>query len=174
MKDIAAYMLRKILITQPKGPYIFGGACAGSVLAYEIASQLRAAGEEVSLLLLLDAPIQPYLKSSRALTTRLKHPRFYLYRAGRVGWRRSLANLYGRAIKHSPRPIRSRLPEIENNVAHRLLETAAFNYQHQDTKGKYFFCWLRSRTRYLISFPDGSLWFPGTWMCFMCKGVTVS
>ena len=61
MKDIAAYMLRKILTTQPKGPYIFGGACAGSVLAYEVASQLRAAGEEVSLLLLLDAPTQPYL-----------------------------------------------------------------------------------------------------------------
>ena len=136
MKDIAAHMLRKILATQPKGPYILGGACVGSVLAYEVASQLRAASQEVSLLLLLDAPIQPYLRSSRAFTTRLKHPRFYLYRAGRVGWRKSLANLYGRAIKHSPRPIRSRLPEVGSNVAHRMLENAAFNYQHARYEGK--------------------------------------
>jgi amino acid adenylation domain-containing protein len=137
MKDIAAYMLRKILATQPKGPYIFGGACVGSVLAYEVASQLRAAGEEVSLLLLLDAPTQPYLKSSRALTTRLKHPRFYLYRAARVGLRKSLANLCGRALQYSPRSIRSSLPAIvESNVAHRMLENAAFVFQPARYGGK--------------------------------------
>jgi thioesterase domain-containing protein/aryl carrier-like protein len=136
MKDIAAHMLRKILATQPKGPYIFGGACVGSVLAYEIASQLRAAGEEVSLLLLLDAPTQPYLKSSRALATRLKHPRFYLYRAARVGWCKSLANLYGRAIQYAPRSIRSKLPSVESNVAHRMLEAAARDFQYTTYEGK--------------------------------------
>jgi thioesterase domain-containing protein len=136
MKDIAAYILPKIFTMQPKGPYILGGACVGSVLAYEVASQLRAAGEEVSVLLLLDAPTQPYLKSSKAMSTKLMHPRFYLYRAARVGWRRSLANLYGRAIKYSPRSIRSRLPALENNVAHRMLENAALNYQHARYKGK--------------------------------------
>jgi thioesterase domain-containing protein/aryl carrier-like protein len=145
MKEIAAYMLRKIFTMQPKGPYILGGACVGSVLAYEVASQLRASGEEVSLLLLLDAPTQPYLKSSRALTTRLKHPRFYLHRASRVGWRRSLANLYGRAIKHSPRPIQSRLPVVENNAAHRMLENAAFNYQHAPYEGKVLLLLARER-----------------------------
>jgi amino acid adenylation domain-containing protein len=137
MKDVAAYVLRKILATQPKGPYIIGGACVGSVLAYEVASQLRAAGEVVSFLLLLDAPTQPYLKSSRALTTRLKHPRFYLYRAARVvGWRNSLANLYGRTIQSFPGSIRSRFPAIENNVAHRMLEKAAFDYQPAKYEGK--------------------------------------
>jgi thioesterase domain-containing protein/aryl carrier-like protein len=137
VKDIAACMLRKILTTQPKGPYIIGGACAGSVLAYEISSQLRAAGQEVSLLLLLDAPTQPYLRSSRALTTRLKHPRFYLHRAARVvGWRRSLANLYRRAIRYSPRSIRSRLPAIESNIAHRIIENAAFDYHPAKYEGK--------------------------------------
>ena len=37
------------------------------MLAYEVASQLRAAGEEVSLLLMIDAPTQSYLKSSQGL-----------------------------------------------------------------------------------------------------------
>ncbi len=136
VKDIAAYMLRKILTTQPKGPYIIGGACAGSVLAYEVASQLRAAGEEVSVLLLLDAPTQPYLKSSKAITTRLKHPRFYLYRAALIGWRASLAGLYRRAIPYSPRSIRSRLPAIQGNIAHRVIEKAASHYQPAKYEGK--------------------------------------
>ena len=65
MQDLAAWMLRKILATQPRGPYIIGGRCIGSVLAYEVVSQLLAAGEEVSLLLMIDAPTQPYLKSSQ-------------------------------------------------------------------------------------------------------------
>jgi amino acid adenylation domain-containing protein len=145
MNGIAAHMLRKIFTMQPKGPYILGGACVGSVLAYEVASQLRASGEEVSLLLLLDAPTQPYLKSSRALTTKLKHPRFYLHRAGRVGWRRSLVNLYGRAIKHSPRPLRSRLPAVESHAAHRMLENASLDYQHAPYEGKVVLLLARER-----------------------------
>jgi amino acid adenylation domain-containing protein len=166
MKEIAAYMLRKIFATQPKGPYILGGACVGSVLAYEVASQLRASGEEVSLLLLLDAPTQPYLKSSRALTTRLKHPRFYLHRASRVGFRRSLANLYLRAIKHSPRPIRSRLPIVENNVAHRMIENAAFNYQHAPYEGKVLLLLAREQDP-LFDFLPG-------WKSVVPRDLTVS
>jgi amino acid adenylation domain-containing protein len=136
MRHIAALVLQKIMTTQPSGPYIIGGGCAGSVLAYEVASQLIAAGEEVSVLLLFDAPTQPYLKLSRALTTRLKHPRFYLYRAARVGWRKSLANLFRRAIPYSPRSIRPRLLATESNVAHRIIEHAAFDYQAAKYEGK--------------------------------------
>ena len=134
-----------------------------------------AAGEEVSLLLMIDAPTQPYLKSSRALITRLKHPRFYLYRAARVvGWRKSLANLLRRAIQSSPRSIRSRFPEIENNVAHRMIVNAAFDYQPAKYEGKVLLLLAKERIRYLTSFPDGSLWFPATCLCFMCRGVTVT
>jgi amino acid adenylation domain-containing protein len=135
MTDIATLVLKKIMTTQPSGPYILGGACAGSLLAYEVASQLIAAGEEVSVLLLFDAPTQPYLKSSRALITRLKHPRFYLYRAELVGWRKSLVNLCRRAIKYSPRSIRPRIA-AGNNVAHRLIESAALDYQAAKYEGK--------------------------------------
>jgi thioesterase domain-containing protein len=107
------------------------------VLAYEVASQLRAAGEEVSLLLMIDAPIQSYLKSSRGLITRLKHPRFYLYRAARVvGWRATLAHLYRRAVQYSPRSNRSRVPAIEGDVAHRMIENAASDYQPAKYEGK--------------------------------------
>jgi thioesterase domain-containing protein len=53
--QIAACLMHKILKTQPEGPYSLGGYCAGGVLAYEIACQLKAAGHEVSLLSMVDA-----------------------------------------------------------------------------------------------------------------------
>lgn len=39
---------------QPHGPYLIGGLSVSGLFAYEVASQLRAAGEEVELLLLFD------------------------------------------------------------------------------------------------------------------------
>ena len=146
MKDIAACMLRKILTTQPEGPYIISGRCIGSVLAYEVASQLRAAGEEVSLLLMIDAPTQPYLKSHRAWITRLRHPRFYLYRAARMlGWRRSLADLWRRTIQCSPSSIRSRFPAVENHVAHGMIVNAASDYQPAKYEGKVLLLMAKER-----------------------------
>jgi thioesterase domain-containing protein/aryl carrier-like protein len=143
MRDFAALVLQKILPAQPNGPYIIGGACAGSLLAYEVASQLRAQGHKVSVLLLLDAPTQPYLKSSKALTTRLKHPRFYLYRALRtVGWRTSLANLFGRAIPFLPRFLRSRFRGKGPNA---MLENTAFHYHPANYEGKVLLLLARER-----------------------------
>ncbi len=40
---------------QPAGPYRLGGFCVGGLVAYEMARRLRAAGEQVDLLLLVDA-----------------------------------------------------------------------------------------------------------------------
>jgi len=42
---------------QPHGPYLLGGFSGGGLIAWEIARQLEAAGEEVALLVLLDTPL---------------------------------------------------------------------------------------------------------------------
>ncbi|EYF05057.1 amino acid adenylation domain-containing protein [Chondromyces apiculatus] len=42
---------------QPRGPYALGGWSMGGVVAFEMAQQLRAMGEEVSLLALLDSRV---------------------------------------------------------------------------------------------------------------------
>jgi len=42
---------------QPKGPYMLGGFSGGGITAYEIAQQLKAEGEEVAALILLDTPL---------------------------------------------------------------------------------------------------------------------
>jgi len=39
---------------QPQGPYYLGGYCGGGVIAFEMAQQLRAAGQPVALLALID------------------------------------------------------------------------------------------------------------------------
>ncbi len=55
LETIARHLVRTITTIQPTGPYVIGGYCAGGVLAYEVASQLLAAGLQVGLLCILDA-----------------------------------------------------------------------------------------------------------------------
>ena len=54
-QEIAAHYVATIRRLQPRGPYRLGGQCIGGVAAYEAARQLRAAGEEIELLLLIDS-----------------------------------------------------------------------------------------------------------------------
>ena len=55
ISEMVAYYVKEIRQIQPKGPYLIGGLCAGGVLAFEIACQLQAEGEEVPLVAIIDA-----------------------------------------------------------------------------------------------------------------------
>jgi thioesterase domain-containing protein len=57
LEDMAAEYLAAIRSVRPEGPYHLGGWSAGGVIAYEMAQQLRAGGEAVGLLALLDTTI---------------------------------------------------------------------------------------------------------------------
>ncbi|MDB4988030.1 MAG: polyketide/non-ribosomal peptide synthetase [Myxococcaceae bacterium] len=59
--DMAAYYLEQIRLKQPKGPYYLGGYSGGGTIAFEMAKQLVAAGEQVGALVFLDslAPVLP-------------------------------------------------------------------------------------------------------------------
>jgi amino acid adenylation domain-containing protein len=52
--NLAKLHIKSIRDIQPTGPYRLAGSCLGGMIAFEIARQLRAAGEEIELLLLLD------------------------------------------------------------------------------------------------------------------------
>ena len=56
VSGVAAIYVEEIKRRQPQGPYHIGGWSAGGVLAYETASQLIAAGEDVDHLILIDCP----------------------------------------------------------------------------------------------------------------------
>jgi amino acid adenylation domain-containing protein len=53
--EIAAHFLDEIRTVQSSGPYCLAGVCLGGVVAYEMAQQLKAKGEDVKVLALLDA-----------------------------------------------------------------------------------------------------------------------
>ena len=55
IEDMAAFYIEVMRKKQPQGPYLFGGMCAGGVIAHEMAVQLVRLGEKVELLVLLDA-----------------------------------------------------------------------------------------------------------------------
>jgi thioesterase domain-containing protein len=54
LPEMAAYYVDAIRRFRPRGPYRLGGWSFGGVVAWEMARQLRAAGEDVDLLALLD------------------------------------------------------------------------------------------------------------------------
>jgi thioesterase domain-containing protein len=55
LEDMAACYLQVVRAKQPAGPYCLGGYCFGGNVAYEMARQLEASGEQVALLALLDS-----------------------------------------------------------------------------------------------------------------------
>lgn len=55
IEAMATQYLSEIRQVQPHGPYIFGGMCLGGLIAYEMAQQTQASGDEVALVVLLDA-----------------------------------------------------------------------------------------------------------------------
>jgi len=64
VEEIAAGCIQKIRGAQPNGPYCVGGFSFGGVVAFEIAHQLEALGEEISLLILIDPdPPRPFRTS---------------------------------------------------------------------------------------------------------------
>jgi amino acid adenylation domain-containing protein len=101
--DMARHYGNEIRSVQPKGPYFIGGFSLGGLIAYEIAQQLRAQGEEVALLALFDT-YPGNVKGTAAsfakllLTPSWQHWRHDLPRKVRKKIRRTLRNL--RVPKH--------------------------------------------------------------------------
>jgi len=59
ISELASMYLQEVRMVQPSGPYFLGGRCVGVSIAWEMAHQLSAAGEQVGGLLLFDATLFP-------------------------------------------------------------------------------------------------------------------
>ncbi len=62
VEEMAEFYIKEIKTVQPEGPYFLGGSSFGGLAAFEMARQLRMAGEEVGLLALLDTGTPDYPK----------------------------------------------------------------------------------------------------------------
>jgi amino acid adenylation domain-containing protein len=56
VEAIAADRVRAVRAAWPRGPYVLGGHCYGGIVALEMARQLRAAGERVEAVVMIDTP----------------------------------------------------------------------------------------------------------------------
>jgi len=54
IEEMAAYYIDAVREAQPQGPYFIGGYSFGGIVAFEMARQLRAAGQSVGILAILD------------------------------------------------------------------------------------------------------------------------
>jgi amino acid adenylation domain-containing protein len=70
LKDMAAAYVAELKAAQPKGPYYLGGFCLGGLLALEAAQQLRAEGQKIALLVIIQSIVPaaiPYRRGVSAL-----------------------------------------------------------------------------------------------------------
>jgi amino acid adenylation domain-containing protein len=74
IEDMAAHYLEEIHTVQAKGPYHLGGFSLGGLVAYEMACQLVARGEEVGLLVLFDTYAGNVKSANESLLDLLRHP----------------------------------------------------------------------------------------------------
>jgi thioesterase domain-containing protein len=95
IEEMASHYLREIASVQPRGPYFLGGFSFGGLVAYEMAQQLRARGEEVGLLVLFDTYPGNLNPMTSSLLKSLRAPSKQLLiqfgrsirRRSRVAWR---------------------------------------------------------------------------------------
>jgi thioesterase domain-containing protein len=55
VEEMAAYYITELRTLQPQGPYYLGGVSFGGIVAFEMAQQLRAQGDQVPLLALFNS-----------------------------------------------------------------------------------------------------------------------
>ena len=54
---MASRYIEALRLERPRGPYLLGGWSMGGIVAFEMARQLAAAGDEVPLVFLIDSPV---------------------------------------------------------------------------------------------------------------------
>src|SRR5690606_15577707 len=95
LEEIAARMIEDMRRIQPEGPYHLSGFSLGGKFVYEIAQQLRAAGQSVGLLAMLDCAAPGYPRTRPMLPRIAMHLRHMV----QLGFRGSLEYLATR-LRH--------------------------------------------------------------------------
>jgi amino acid adenylation domain-containing protein len=132
---IARCMVKKILQIQPAGPFVIGGMCLGGILAYEIASQIRAAGHEVSLLVMVDASNPRYRPEYRAFRDISAHAKYLVDRARKLGVQNTLQFAYKDFTRQLPKSFRRAFAKTQLQKTQEIVEAAGLSYRPQRYSG---------------------------------------
>ena len=66
IENVAKHYINQLREVQPEGPYYLGGLCSGGMVAFEMAQELQAQGQEVALLVMVEPP-RPRIPGSRSV-----------------------------------------------------------------------------------------------------------
>jgi thioesterase domain-containing protein len=131
-EELASEVIRSLRARQPNGPYRLGGYCSRGTLAYEVASQLRAQGQCVDLVIMLDSTNPAYfkekLKQHKSLAHRLNILKYHAAElihlrgaARRRHWQMLAGTTLERVgLRTNVRPLLT--------AAERVIEASAMNY----------------------------------------------
>jgi acyl transferase domain-containing protein/thioesterase domain-containing protein len=97
VEDMAAYCLGEIRSVQPHGPYCLVGFSVGGWVAFEMAQQLRGAGEAVGLLGLVDTFVGDYLEKMMQSMSLLERAKEF-FASGVFGKLYRLFPIFGRPL----------------------------------------------------------------------------
>jgi aspartate racemase len=106
IEEMAAHYIQEIRAFQPEGPYLLGGLCFGGKVAFEMAQQLQAQGQEVALLVLFNTFTSDAIQrlplwqrfSSHLIALLQKGPAFAINKTqGKITW---LRNRYQENLKN--------------------------------------------------------------------------
>lgn len=111
VEDIAEYNIQIIKSVQPEGPYCFCGSSFGGMVAYEIAQQLHALGEEIALVAMFDTHGPNYPKRLPGMTRRKVR-----FRRRLQNLQKHLVNLRGLSMKGRFRYLRLRAPSLFGRI----------------------------------------------------------
>jgi amino acid adenylation domain-containing protein len=179
LEDIADAMIERMQEVQPHGPYYIAGLCVNGVIAYEMAQQLIAQGEEVALLGLFDAQNPAFYQDfsqegrfrllwKRAQTqfANLKRQKLSDFAGDRlVGIRRHLSVRYWRI--HNAFHLRVNEKELQDLDT--IVHPASFDYRPGPHAGGVKVVFFQS-----TDWPDGQYWqFHASWDGLITEGMKV-
>jgi thioesterase domain-containing protein len=72
VEALARYEIEQIRRYRPQGPYLIAGHCAGGTIAFEVAQQLTAAGQQPPLLALIGSPFPSMFRHAPMMWHRVR------------------------------------------------------------------------------------------------------
>ena len=156
-QNIAARHVGKILSVQPSGPFVLGGLCLGGIVAYEAASQLRRAGHNVEMVILLDAQNPRFFRRIGSVPDEFSKAYFYLRQALHPTTQpQELANLRQRLHSFVTRKVIPQVQtddESENVIGNAITLSAAYRYEPPAYSGSVLLLQPKHRPHGVDHFP---------------------
>lgn len=153
---MAVDYIRELKSVQPEGPYLLAGFSGGGITAYEMTRQLRAAGEDVALLCMLDTPLpvsrklwfSEKVQMHLQLIAREKHRYFWNWISNRAKWE------FQKLVKRfRPESAPSEPAQYHSSTIHQAFLRACELYEVPEYRGKMLLLRPRQKPTHVFG-PD--------------------